>query len=225
MLQLTVNSFSTVDSTTFVLYKSHFSVCTFDHIPMLKYAVEGLNTVITSSYLVGCSIMFSSIMCQIKPRLAPYRGLILGSPPSPGQRRSTRICGNAGRKRPSVCLANHRAERDSGIKARDCKVLAEHNNLTKNHLIFKVSKLIPNFCFLSNHRGSFPRRGPPESHSLWRIIYFRQILRYSIHMCSSMLSLKVFVYSEWHSTYIQRTKTSDHSSIGRLQQVKDYRKL
>ena len=194
--------------------------------PMPKYAVEGLNTVITSSYLVGCSIMFSSIMCQIKPRLASYRGLIQGvTPPFPGRRRSTRICGNSGRRRPSVCLVNHRAERDCGTKARDFKVLAEHNNLTKNHLIFKVSKLIPNFSFLSNHGGSFPRRGPPESHSLWRIIYCRQILRYSIHMCSSMLSLKVVVYSEWHSTYIQRTKTSDHTSIGRLQEVKDYRKL
>ena len=86
MLQLTVNSFSTVDSITFVLYKSHFSVCTFDHMPMLKYAVEGLNIIITSSYLVGCSIMFSSIMRQTKSRLAPYRGLIQGvtPPPSPG---------------------------------------------------------------------------------------------------------------------------------------------
>ena len=36
MKQLTVNSFNRVCSITFVLYKSHFSVCEFDHIPMLK---------------------------------------------------------------------------------------------------------------------------------------------------------------------------------------------
>ena len=47
MLQLTVNSFSTVDSTTFVLYKSHISVCEFDHIPMLKCAIEVLNIIIS----------------------------------------------------------------------------------------------------------------------------------------------------------------------------------
>ena len=43
MLQLTVNSFSTVDSITFVLCKSHFRVCTFDHIPMLKYDLGPLH--------------------------------------------------------------------------------------------------------------------------------------------------------------------------------------
>ena len=104
MLQLTVNSFSTVDSITFVLYKSHFSVCTFDHMPMLKYAVEGLNIIITSSYLVGCSIMFSSIMRQTKPRLASYRGLIQGvTPPSPGDGGVLELCGNSERKR-TFCM-------------------------------------------------------------------------------------------------------------------------
>ena len=47
-------------------------------------------------------------------------------------------------------------------------------------------------------------------------------------MCSSMLSLKVFVYSEWHSKYIQRTKTSDYTSIGnckRLKIIENYKTL
>ena len=47
---------------------------------MSKFAIEVLNIIIIiiiiSSYLIGCSIMFSSIMCQVKPTLAPYRGLI-----------------------------------------------------------------------------------------------------------------------------------------------------
>ena len=50
---------------------------------MLQCAIEVLNIIIIiiiiiiiSSYLIGYSIMFSSITCQVKPRLASYRGLI-----------------------------------------------------------------------------------------------------------------------------------------------------
>ena len=49
---------------------------------MLQCAIEVLNIIIIiiiiiiSSYLIGYSIMFSSIICQVKPRLASYRGLI-----------------------------------------------------------------------------------------------------------------------------------------------------
>ena len=46
----------------------------------------------------------------------------------------------------------------------------------------------------SNHKGSLPTRGPGKS-TLWRIIiYCMQCL--SSYMCSSMLSLKFFIYPE-----------------------------
>ena len=46
----------------------------------------------------------------------------------------------------------------------------------------------------SNHKGSLPTRGPGKS-TLWRIIiYCMQCL--SSYMCSSMFSLKFFVYPE-----------------------------
>ena len=76
MKQLAANSFNTVGSITFVLYKSHIIIY------LLQCAMGVLNIIIIiiimiiSSYLIGCSIMFSSIICQVKPRLASYRGLI-----------------------------------------------------------------------------------------------------------------------------------------------------
>ena len=57
---------------------------------MLQCAIEVLNIIIIitiiiiiSSYLIGYSIMFSSIICQVKPRLASYRGLIYNNPYCP----------------------------------------------------------------------------------------------------------------------------------------------
>ena len=44
-----------------------------------------------------------------------------------------------------------------------------------------------------NNMGPPPRRGPGTS-TLWKIIYCMQCLRYD--MCSSLLSLKFFVYSK-----------------------------
>ena len=45
-----------------------------------------------------------------------------------------------------------------------------------------------------NHQGSLPTRGPGKS-TLWRIIIYC-MQRLSSYMCSSLLSLKFFVYPE-----------------------------
>ena len=45
-LEVYIISVNTVSSITFVLYSFHFCVCTFDHIPMLKCAIEVSNIII-----------------------------------------------------------------------------------------------------------------------------------------------------------------------------------
>ena len=46
---MSIISVNTVSSITFVIYKSHFCVCAFDYIPMLKCTIEVLNVIIIIS--------------------------------------------------------------------------------------------------------------------------------------------------------------------------------
>ena len=67
----------------------------------------------------------------------------------------------------------------------------------------------------SNHRGPHPRRGPGKS-TLCKIIYCMHCLSYA--MCTSILSLKFFVYSKYHSSHSEQKDQ-------RMRHVVAYKKL